>query len=64
MQRRSHNTGIGKALDGSGSIFIDKHGHTGFAWTKDKLGMYRRSKTWSQTDRLLAARREMIDFSR
>ena len=31
-----------KALGGSGGIIsIDKHGHTGFAWTKDKLGMYR-----------------------
>ncbi len=30
-----------KALGGSGGIIsIDKHGHTGFAWTKDKLGMY------------------------
>ncbi|WP_298043782.1 hypothetical protein [uncultured Campylobacter sp.] len=38
MQRRSHNTGIGKAL--GDIISIDKHGHTGFAWTKDKLGMY------------------------
>nr|WP_315003829.1 hypothetical protein [uncultured Campylobacter sp.] len=37
MQKHPHNTGIGKAFD---SIFIDKHGGTGFAWTKDKLGMY------------------------
>ena len=30
-----------KALGGSGGIIsIDKNGHTGFAWTKDKLGMY------------------------
>ena|GEM_PF-7059873 len=41
LQKHPHNTGIDKALGGSGSIFIDKHGHTGFAWTKDKLGMYR-----------------------
>ncbi|WP_298096518.1 hypothetical protein [uncultured Campylobacter sp.] len=40
MQKHPRNTGIGKGLGGSGSIFIDKHGHTGFAWTKDKLGMY------------------------
>nr|WP_314068858.1 hypothetical protein [uncultured Campylobacter sp.] len=37
MQKHPHNTGIGKGL---GGIFIDKHAHTGFAWTKDKLGMY------------------------
>ena len=40
LQKHPHNTGIDKGLGGSGSIFIDKHGHTGFAWTKDKLGMY------------------------
>lgn len=29
------------ALGGSGGIIsIDKFGKTGFAWTKDKLGMY------------------------
>ena len=29
------------ALGGSGGIIsIDKYGKTGFAWTKDKLGMY------------------------
>ena len=39
LQKHPHNAGIGKALDGSG-ISIDKHGHTGFSWTKDKLGMY------------------------
>ena len=38
LQKHLHNTGIGKAL--GGIISIDKHGHTGFAWTKDKLGMY------------------------
>ena len=38
MQKHPHNTGIGKAL--GGIISIDKHRHTGFSWTKDKLGMY------------------------
>ncbi|WP_297904153.1 hypothetical protein [uncultured Campylobacter sp.] len=38
MQKHPHNTGIDKGL--GDIISIDKHGRMGFAWTKDKLGMY------------------------